>query len=211
MGLIRLFPNMLICAVIYVVGHMTPLIVQSSIGKLPVVAFVGQFLATLLPVLEHFNIQAAIASGRDSVLTAMDWCVYIGWATLYCLLTGEPVYINGDGETSRDFCFIDNCVQANLLAATAPDEAADQVYNVAFGERTSLNELLALIRERVADRVPAARDAEPVYRDFLAGDLRHSLADITKAARLLGYQPEYSVRSGLDKAAAWYVERFLAV
>ena len=81
-----MMPNMLICAVIYVVGHMTPLIVQSSMGKLPIVAFVGQFLATLLPVLEHFNIQAAIASGRDSVLTAMDWCVYIGWATLYCLL-----------------------------------------------------------------------------------------------------------------------------
>ena len=127
------------------------------------------------------------------------------------LLTGEPVSINGDGETSRDFCFIDNCVQANLLAATAPDEAADQVYNVAFGERTSLNELFALIRERVVDRVPAARDAEPVYRDFRAGDVRHSLADITKAARLLGYQPEYSVRAGLDRAAAWYVGRFLAV
>ena len=123
------------------------------------------------------------------------------------LLTGEPVSINGDGETSRDFCFIDNCVQANLLAATAPDEAADQVYNVAFGERTSLNELFALIRERVADRVPAARDAEPVYRDFRAGDVRHSLADITKAARLLGYQPEYSVRTGLDKAAGWYIRR----
>ena len=127
------------------------------------------------------------------------------------LLTGEPVSINGDGETSRDFCFIDNCVQANLLAATAPDEAADQVYNVAFGERTSLNELFALIRERVADRVPAARDAEPVYRDFRAGDVRHSLADISKAGRLFGYAPEYSVRSGLDKAADWYVQRFLAV
>ena len=127
------------------------------------------------------------------------------------LLTGEPVSINGDGETSRDFCFIDNCVQANLLAATAPEEAADQVYNVAFGERTSLNELFALIRERVADRVPAARDAEPVYRDFRAGDVRHSLADITKAGRLLGYAPEYSVRAGLDKAADWYIRRFLAV
>ena len=127
------------------------------------------------------------------------------------LLTGEPVSINGDGETSRDFCFIDNCVQANLLAATAPEEAADQVYNVAFGERTSLNELFALIRERVADRVPAARDAEPVYRDFRAGDVRHSLADISKAGRLLGYAPEYSVRAGLDKAADWYIRRFLAV
>ena len=127
------------------------------------------------------------------------------------LLTGEPVSINGDGETSRDFCFIDNCVQANLLAATAPDEAADQVYNVAFGERTSLNELFALIRERVADRVPAARDAEPVYRDFRAGDVRHSLADISKAGRLFGYAPEYSVGAGLDKAADWYIRRFLAV
>ena len=127
------------------------------------------------------------------------------------LLTGEPVSINGDGETSRDFCFIDNCVQANLLAATAPDEAADQVYNVAFGERTSLNELFALIRERVADRVPAARDAEPMYRDFRAGDVRHSLADISKAGRLFGYAPEYSVGAGLDKAADWYIRRFLAV
>ena len=127
------------------------------------------------------------------------------------LLKGEPVSINGDGETSRDFCFIDNCVQANLLAATAPDEAADQVYNVAFGERTSLNELFALIRERVADRVPAARDAEPVYRDFRAGDVRHSLADISKAGRLFGYAPEYSVGAGLDKAADWYIRRFLAV
>ena len=102
-------------------------------------------------------------------------------------------------------------VQANLLAATAPDEAADQVYNVAFGERTSLNELFALIRERVADRVPAARHAEPVYRDFRAGDVRHSLADISKAGRLFGYAPEYSVGAGLDKAADWYIRRFLAV
>ncbi len=124
------------------------------------------------------------------------------------LLKGEPVYINGDGETSRDFCFIDNCVQANILAATAGDEAADQVYNVAFGERTSLNELYRLIRERVAVRVPAAVRAEPIHRDFRAGDVRHSLADISKAGRRLGYRPEYSVRDGLDKAAQWYIERF---
>ena len=125
------------------------------------------------------------------------------------LLQGETVYINGDGETSRDFCFIDNCVQANLLAATADDEAAGQVYNVAFGERTSLNELYRLIRERVATRHPAATQAEPVYRDFRAGDVRHSLADIGKAARLLGYVPEYTVRAGLDKAAAWYMDTLL--
>ncbi|MGI6655982.1 MAG: SDR family oxidoreductase [Desulfobulbus sp.] len=126
------------------------------------------------------------------------------------LLDGEPAYINGDGETSRDFCFIDNCVQANILAATAGNEAADHVYNVAFGERTTLNELFVLIRERVAARYPEAAAAQPVYRDFRAGDVRHSLADIGKSARLLGYQPEYSVRSGLDKAAAWYIQRFRA-
>lgn len=125
------------------------------------------------------------------------------------LLEGEPVFINGDGETSRDFCFIDNCVQANIMAATADDEAAGEVYNVAFGERTTLNELYRLIQERVATRVPAATEATPVYRDFRAGDVRHSLADISKAARLLGYQPEYSVRAGLDKAADWYMDRFL--
>ncbi|MCE9604165.1 MAG: ABC transporter permease [Planctomycetia bacterium] len=83
---LAMVPNMLICATIYVVGHMTPLLVQSSIGKLPIVAFVGQFLSTLLPVLEHFNIQAAIASGRDSVLTVAQWGTYLGWATLYCAL-----------------------------------------------------------------------------------------------------------------------------
>jgi UDP-N-acetylglucosamine 4-epimerase len=124
------------------------------------------------------------------------------------LLKNEPVFINGDGETSRDFCFIDNCVQANILAATADEEAADQVYNVAFGERTSLNELYRLIQERVVQWVPTAAQAEPVYRDFRAGDVRHSLADITKAVRLLGYRPEYSVRAGMDKAAEWYINRF---
>ncbi|MBM9536011.1 NAD-dependent epimerase/dehydratase family protein [Desulfobulbus alkaliphilus] len=124
------------------------------------------------------------------------------------LLKGEPVFINGDGETSRDFCFVDNCVQANILAATAGDAAADQVYNVAFGERSSLNELFTLIRDRVAERVPAAREVQPVYRDFRAGDVRHSLADIGKAEQLLGYKPRYSLRSGLDQAAAWYMHRF---
>ena len=125
------------------------------------------------------------------------------------LLQQETVYINGDGETSRDFCFIDNCVQANLMAATADNEqAADQVYNVAFGQRTTLNELYALIRERVAKTFPPAAAAEPVYRDFRAGDVRHSLADISKAANLIGYEPEYSIRKGLDEAADWYIQRF---
>lgn len=125
------------------------------------------------------------------------------------LLSGQPVFINGDGETSRDFCFIDNCVKANILAATVDTEkAVNQVYNVAFGENTTLNTLFELIRERVSSKVPAASGIEPIYRDFRAGDVRHSLADISKAQQLLGYSPEYSVRSGLSKAADWYLNRF---
>ncbi|GAU09567.1 NAD-dependent epimerase/dehydratase family protein [Desulfoplanes formicivorans] len=122
------------------------------------------------------------------------------------MLANKPVYINGDGETSRDFCYIDNCVQANILAATAdhPD-AAGQVYNVAFGERTTLNELFTLIRDRVAHLRPDLTIADPVYRDFRPGDVRHSLADITRARTLLGYEPTHSVRQGLDTTAAWYV------
>jgi len=125
------------------------------------------------------------------------------------LMQGETVYINGDGETSRDFCFIDNCVQANLLAATATnDEVTNQVYNVAYGARTSLNRLYTLIRDRVATAVPDAAKEQPSYRDFRAGDVRHSLADISKAQQLLGYAPQYSIDQGLDKAARWYFNRF---
>ncbi|WP_319549802.1 NAD-dependent epimerase/dehydratase family protein [Desulfogranum marinum] len=125
------------------------------------------------------------------------------------LLQKETVFINGDGETSRDFCFIDNCVQANILAATATDPAAvNQVYNVAFGERTTLAGLYDLIREKVAVRIPAVAEVEPVYRDFRAGDVRHSLADIGKAQKLLGYNPEYSIKDGLDMASEWYLQHF---
>ncbi len=121
------------------------------------------------------------------------------------LLTGEDSFINGDGETSRDFCFIDNTVQANLLAATAESEdAANQVYNVAFGERTTLNELHALIKERVEKSGHKQGDSQLEYHDFRAGDVRHSLADISKAEKLLGYKPEFSITSGLDKATEWY-------
>ena len=124
------------------------------------------------------------------------------------LINNETVFINGDGETSRDFCFIDNCVQANILAATASDEAAtNQVYNIAFGERTTLNILYQLIKDQVVPVYPAAGEAIPQYRDFRAGDVRHSLADISKAIKLLGYAPEFSVKNGLFKAAAWYLAK----
>ena len=121
------------------------------------------------------------------------------------LLRGEQVYINGDGNTSRDFCFIENCVQANILAACAEKpEAWNQVYNVAVNQRTSLNELFALIREEVARHNPAAASASVVHRDFRAGDVLHSLADISKASELLGYAPQYDVRQGLRMAGDWY-------
>ncbi len=123
------------------------------------------------------------------------------------MIKGDDVFINGDGETSRDFCYIDNCVQANLLASLATDEKAlNQVYNVAYGERTTLNELFYLIRERVSKRFPGVAELEPVYRDFRPGDVRHSLADISKADKFLGYQPGYSVKEGLDLAAEWYMD-----
>ena len=120
------------------------------------------------------------------------------------LLRGEQVYVNGDGETSRDFCYIDNVVQANILAAHAPAEARNMVYNVAFGQRTTLNELFALIREEVARHKPEAGTATAAHRDFRAGDVRHSLADISRARQLLGFDPTIDVRQGLRLAGDWY-------
>ena len=122
------------------------------------------------------------------------------------LRNGEDVCINGDGTTSRDFCFVDNAVQANILAACTENELAlNQVYNVAFGGRTTLNELFELIREKVAAVCPSAAAVKPIYRDFRPGDILHSLANIDKAKILLGYAPQYSVRAGLEKAGKWYL------
>jgi UDP-N-acetylglucosamine 4-epimerase len=122
------------------------------------------------------------------------------------MIKGEPVFINGDGETSRDFCFIDNAVQANLLAATTKTpEALNQVYNVAVGDRTTLNELYSELRRLLAPRSSLMQDAKPVYRDFRAGDVRHSLADISKAGRLLRYAPTHRIGQGLELAMPWYV------
>ena len=123
------------------------------------------------------------------------------------MIANEPVYINGDGETSRDFCYIDNVIQANLLAATSQHpEATNQVYNVAVGDRTTLNQLFEAIRVNLAPRFPHLATAQPVYRDFRAGDVRHSLADIAKAQTRLGYEPTHRIGEGLAEAMAWYVE-----
>nr|WP_229496100.1 SDR family oxidoreductase [Massilia polaris] len=122
------------------------------------------------------------------------------------LIRNEPLFINGDGETSRDFCFIDNVVQANLLAALATDPAAaNQVYNVALNARTSLNALHAMLRDLLVERFPHVAGHLPEHKPFRAGDVRHSQADIAKAERLLGFAPTHRIDEGLREAMNWYV------
>lgn len=122
------------------------------------------------------------------------------------MIKNESVVINGDGETSRDFCYIENNIQANLLAATTENpDAMNQVYNIAVGESTTLNELFTILQKELGVMSGASRIGEPVYHDFRQGDVRHSLADISKARRLLGYEPEYAVNDGLRRAMNWYV------
>ena len=122
------------------------------------------------------------------------------------LLSGRPVWIFGDGETSRDFCFVDNVVQANLRAATvSADEAVNQVYNIAVGERTTLNALYAQIRQLLGSAFPSLQEQPALHREARAGDVRHSLADIGKARQLLGYAPSHRLAAGLQLAMPWYV------
>ncbi|MEZ8062833.1 MULTISPECIES: NAD-dependent epimerase/dehydratase family protein [Vibrio] len=119
------------------------------------------------------------------------------------MINGEDVYINGDGETSRDFCYIDNVVQMNLLAATAQDEAKDEVYNVAVGDRTTLNDLYYSIKNALNENGVEA-DTDPIYREFRAGDVRHSQANVSKAKSYLSYVPEYRIIEGISNAMRWY-------
>jgi UDP-N-acetylglucosamine 4-epimerase len=127
------------------------------------------------------------------------------------MLEQRALTIHGDGSTTRDFCYIDNVVEANLLAATVADAAAlGQVYNVAVGDRMSLDELYRTLRDLIAERHPELRIPAPVYADFRAGDVRHSEADIAKARRLLGYSPAWDALKGLAAALPWY-EKFAAM
>jgi len=122
------------------------------------------------------------------------------------LLQGEQCVIFGDGSTSRDFCYIDNVIEANLLAATAPprSQAVNKIYNVAVGGRTTLTTLFSLIRESVAKRDPHLAAAEAAHQPFREGDVRHSEADISRVRKLLGYSPRYAIAEGLDETVAWY-------
>lgn len=122
------------------------------------------------------------------------------------LIENRPLFINGDGETSRDFCFIDNVVQANILAAMSPQSAANQVYNVALNERTSLNQLHQMMVGLLRERFPHVAGHTPQFKDFRAGDVRHSQADISKAETLLGFAPTHRIGEGLEQAMAWYID-----
>ena len=120
------------------------------------------------------------------------------------MISGDDVFINGDGETSRDFCFVENAVQANILAALA-DLKNHEVFNVAVGARTTLNQLFELLKSCLAD-LGVKYEARPLYRDFRDGDIRHSQAEISKAKNFLGYQPEFTVEQGIKEAMPWYLE-----
>ena len=122
------------------------------------------------------------------------------------LIKNNSVTINGDGETSRDFCYVDNAVQANILAGlTQSESATNQIYNIAVGEQTTLNELFNEIKNQLLKLNLDLKEVYPNYGDFRDGDVRHSLADIKKANQLLGYSPEFNVKEGLAKAISWYL------
>ena len=125
------------------------------------------------------------------------------WAS--SMLSNEQIYINGDGQTSRDFCFVENAVQANLLAAVAHESARNEVYNIAVGDRTTLNELFDALQIALGE-CGKTNQISPIYCDFRPGDVRHSQANIAKAMSKLGYQPEYKIMDGIAKAMPWYVE-----
>lgn len=122
------------------------------------------------------------------------------------MINMQPIKINGDGETSRDFCFIDNVIQANILAATAGDDSKNNVYNVAVGDRTTLNDLAAYLKDGLSKH-GIQYSGEITHGDFRKGDVRHSLADVNKAKRLLGYEPMWNVKAGLESTIDWFVEK----
>ena len=127
---------------------------------------------------------------------------------IYSMIMGEQIYINGDGNTSRDFCYIDNVVQANILAAIIQTEKAlNEVYNIAVGERTTLTELHELIKKNLINLSPEINKSQPVYREFRSGDVSHSLASIEKAIKMLSYEPTHTMPEGILKTIEWYLSK----
>jgi UDP-N-acetylglucosamine 4-epimerase len=122
------------------------------------------------------------------------------------IMKNENVFINGDGKTSRDFCYVENAIQSNLMSATIQNKKAiNQVYNVAVGERTNLNKLYKMIKKKLIGKIPNLKNKSPIYVNFRSGDIKHSLANINKSKKLLKYKPEYNIINGIDKTIEWYI------
>ena len=152
--------------------------------------------------LRYFNVFGARQDPEGAYAAVIP-----SWARAFLL--GDTPAINGDGETTRDFCYVANAVQANLLAALAKDkDSLNQVYNVAVGERTSLNTLFRALRDLIAIDRSQIKEISPTYQPFREGDVLHSQADISKARRLLGYTPSHKLVEGLREAMPWYLRRF---
>ena len=149
--------------------------------------------------LRYFNVYGKRQDSNSSYAAVIP-----KWVS--AILNNEDVFINGDGETSRDFCYIDDTVQINILAATNNNEDAnDQIYNVALNKRTSLKKLYQIIENRIMEKTKVLKKKDPIYRDFRDGDVRHSQANIDKARKLLNYDPKYPISKGMDKAIDWYI------
>jgi len=149
--------------------------------------------------LRYFNI-----FGKRQDPTGTYAAVIPKW--IAAIINKEKIEIYGDGETSRDFCFIENAVQINLLAATCNNlNAMNQNYNVAVNESTSLNTLFKLIQKIIAKKLPLIETNYPIYKDFRIGDIRHSMADINKAKNLLNYQPTHTFLDGIEETIDWYI------
>ena len=150
--------------------------------------------------LRYFNVFGPRQDPRGAYAAVIP-----NWASR--ILSGEPCQINGDGQTTRDFCFVDNVVQANLRAALVPSKGPrHEIFNIAVGDQTTLEQLHDLLVENLRAEVPGLQPRAAVYRDFRAGDVRHSLADISKARLRLGYAPTHDVRAGLRVSMPWYVQ-----
>lgn len=122
------------------------------------------------------------------------------------MIDNQPIFINGDGETSRDFCYVANVVQANMLAAQQSNLASlNQIYNISYGDKVTLNELFHALKTGLAKH-NFAYPHPPIYQEFRIGDVRHSQADITKAKKILGYEPSVGIESGVEMALSWYVK-----
>ena len=185
-----------------VIGRpMSPYAVTKLVNELYAEVF-GRCYGMQTMGLRYFNVFGA-RQDPEGAYAAVIPC----WTR--AMLLGGEVAIFGDGETSRDFCYVDNVAQANLLAALADDPAAvNQIYNVAVEGRTSLNTLFESLRDALTKHVPSAGVVSPIYRDFRPGDVRHSQADISKARALLGYAPTHGLAEGIRAAMPWYIARF---